>query len=434
MNILAKITRRGFIRDIATLATGTVGAQIITMSLIPIITRQYGPEAYGLMGIFMSVLAVIIPLASLTYPIAIVLPKESSEAIVILKVSLKISLILSAVSLIILILFNKNIAKILNLSSIPNLLYLIPIVIITASTSQVLRQWMIRCKQYKPLSKITFFEPLITYGGMLVVGFFYPVEKVLIYFIASKSLINTVLLLLSAIKKNDSVLIEFKKKDSNLFLVLKKYRDFPLYRAPQELINTMSQNLPVLLLASLFGPGSAGFYSIARMALSLPTLVIGNAVGDVFYPRISEARNNNENIESLLKRASMLLFFIGLVPFGIVICFGPYLFGLVFGDEWIVSGQYARWLSIWLLFNFANRACFRALPVLSAQGFHLKFTILTLVIRALALFTGLYFFQSDLIAIAIFGVTGAISEILLSVITIRISKSFNNKITEMKDT
>lgn len=429
-NIITNFLRNRFVRNVTVIATGTVIAQIITLLLIPLITRLYGPEAYGIMGTFMSMLAIIIPVAALTLPSGIVLPKNSIEAIDIIKASLRISKILSVVVIILLIFFYNVIADILNLESVSILLFLIPVVILTACISQVLRQWLIRQSEFNILSKISIFEPLIIYGGMVTVGFFFPLAWVLIVFIAAKSAVSALLIFLSLSKKKDNIFTKIRERKSNLKKTLYKFRDFPLFRAPQELINATSQNLPVLMLATLIGPAAAGFYSIGRTALSIPSQFIGNAVGDVFYPRVAKAANTNENITNLLQKATLTLFIIGVIPFGTVMIFGPELFSLVFGDDWYIAGQYARWLSIWILFNFSNKACIRVLPVLSAQGFHLKFTITTLVIRLMSLLWGLYFYQSDLVAIALFGLSGAILEVLLILITINKSKKFDMKRVE----
>ena len=44
----------------------------ITMAFSPVITRLYGPDAFGMLGTFTATLAVVTPSAALTYPIAIV--------------------------------------------------------------------------------------------------------------------------------------------------------------------------------------------------------------------------------------------------------------------------------------------------------------------------------------------------------------------------
>ena len=64
-----------FVRNVIILSSGTAGAQIIAILLSPIITRLYGPEAYGLMGTFNAMISIITPVVALTYPIAIVIAK-----------------------------------------------------------------------------------------------------------------------------------------------------------------------------------------------------------------------------------------------------------------------------------------------------------------------------------------------------------------------
>ncbi|PYZ92583.1 polysaccharide biosynthesis protein [Salipaludibacillus keqinensis] len=427
MKKILNFLKKKFVKNVIVVAFGTVIAQLITLSLLPLITRIYGPDAYGLMGVFMSILAVVIPVAALTLPIGIVLPKKSIEAIEIIKASIKISIIISLGSFIILLLFYKDIANILQIESVDILLFLIPLIILVSGADQIFRQWLIRNKEFITISKISVYQPLIIYGGMVIAGFLMPLASVLILFLSAKSLVSAFLMYLVMIKNKDKLFNKLKNQKTNFKVVIMKYRDFPMFRAPQELINATSQNLPVLILATFFGPAAAGFFSIGRTALSIPSQIIGKAVGDVFYPRISEAANNNENLTKLIKKATMILFIIGLIPFGTVMIFGPWLFTLVFGTEWTVAGEYARWLSIWLLFMFANKPCVKALPVLSAQGFHLKFTIASLLTRIIALFAGFYFYQSDLVAIALYGITGAILNILLIFITINFSNKFDMK-------
>src|SRR5699024_11373617 len=81
--------------------------------------------------------------------------------------------------------------------------------------------------------------------------------------------------------KNDIDVNFDKEKELSIKETAKKHYDFPLYRAPEELISTLSQNLPVLLLTSFFGPAAAGFYSIGRTVLSMPSRLIGKAIGEI---------------------------------------------------------------------------------------------------------------------------------------------------------
>src|SRR5699024_3409882 len=106
---LIKLIKKPFVRNVIIIATGTAGAQAISVVLSPIITRMYGPEAFGVMGTFTAMTRIIIPVAALAYPIAIVLPKNNQDAKGLIRLSLIITTIISIISLITLILFNQKI-------------------------------------------------------------------------------------------------------------------------------------------------------------------------------------------------------------------------------------------------------------------------------------------------------------------------------------
>ncbi|WP_291346906.1 NAD-dependent epimerase/dehydratase family protein [Desulfobacula sp.] len=73
------------------MAGGTAGAQAIAMVFSPVVTRLYGPEIYGLLGTFLAITSMISPVVALSYPIAIVLPKEDSDAKGIVRLSIYIA-------------------------------------------------------------------------------------------------------------------------------------------------------------------------------------------------------------------------------------------------------------------------------------------------------------------------------------------------------
>lgn len=423
---ITKLAKKTFVRNVIILTSGTAAAQIIGMLLAPLITRIYGPEAYGLMGTFMAIIAIISPVAALTYPIAIVLPKHDSEAKGLVKLSLLITSIISIFIGIILLVFNEFLVEVFKLNEIASYMYLIPIVVLSAGFLQVMEQWLIRKKQFAISAKVTFLQSLIVNGGKVGVGYFYPLAVVLILFSVLTNGLKALLLLIFSNKTSFNNTPDNNVNESVSFnLLAKKYKDFPLFRAPEVTLNAVSGSLPILLLTSFFGPASAGFYSIGRTVLNLPSQLIGKSVGDVFYPRISEAANRSEKITQLIKKATLALGLVGLVPYGIIIIFGPWLFSLVFGPEWATAGEYARWIALWTFFGFMNRPSVMALPVLSAQSFHLKYTIIMLVIRIIALIIGFYVFSSDVIAVALFGISGALLNIGLILITLRISKRFD---------
>lgn len=423
--MIRKIKKNNFVKNVFILVSGTAGAQAITMLFSPIITRMYGPEAFGVMGTFSAMINIIIPIAALTYPIAIVLPKEEKDAKGIIKLSFLIAFIFSISSLIIVLLFNEAIASMFNIKQISSYLYYIPVVILFAASMQVMEQWMIRTKQFSVNAKVTFTQSLIVNLSKVSVGLFYPVAKVLVFFTAISNGLKALLMYIYS-KNRPAIKIE-KNDKKQMKRLMKEYKDFPYYRSPEVFLNAVSTGLPIILLTSFFSPIVAGFYTIVRTVLSLPTQLLGKAVGDVFYPRIAEAYNNKEDITKLIKKSTFYLGLIGTIPFGLIILFGPFLFSFVFGAEWVKSGEYARWIALWSYVAFMNRPSVMALPVLKAQRFHLIYTIFMLVTRLLVLSLGFIIYKSDIIAIAFYGISGAILNFGLITITLRISSKVKYK-------
>lgn len=423
-HLIYKLFKSKFVRNVTILASGTAAAQAITMIASPIITRLYGPEAFGIMGTFNAMINIIIPIAALTYPIAIVLPKSNEVAKGLIKLSLIITVAISMISSIILFLFNKEIVEIFNLNEINDYLYLIPLVIIFAGLMQVAEQWLIRTKQFTINAKVTFLQSVIINSSKIGIGFVHPIASALVVLTAIGNGLKALMLIFFA-KRSKYRTLQYKEQNQkNLKILAKKYKDFPLYRAPEVFLNAASNGLPVLMLTSFFGPASAGFYAIGRTVLSLPSQLIGKSVGDVFYPRVTEAANNNENVTALIKKATLALAAVGIFPFGIVIIFGPSLFSFVFGSDWVVAGEYARWIALWSFFGFMNRPSVQSLPVLNAQRFHLLYTIIMLATRITVLIIGYYVFSNDIIAVALFGITGAILNFGLISITLVLSKKY----------
>lgn len=422
--ILNEFTKSKFVRNVIIMASGAVGAQAITMALSPLITRLYGPEAFGIMGTFVALTSLIVPIAALCYPIAIVLPKSDEIARGIIKLSLSITFTIAMLSTLLLLIFNKDIVKLFQIEEIAPFIYLLPIVIIFAGLVQVSEQWLIRTNQFSINAKVSFLQSAITNGSKAGIGFVYPSAAVLVILQTLANGIKAFMMIMFA-KKSSYERPESQKRESyTLKEIAGSYRDFPIYRSPQVFLGAFSESLPILLLTTFFGPASAGFYSIGRTVLGLPSSLVGQSIGDVFYPRISEAANNGENLSRLIKKATFALGVVGILPFGIIVIFGPWLFEFIFGAEWNQAGEYARWIALTSFMVLINKPSVRAMPVLNAQRFHLIYTILLVLLRCLGLVIGFYIFNSDIVAIALFGTASVIMNLILLLVTLNLCKRF----------
>lgn len=428
---IKRLWRGNFAKNVIIIATGTAAAQIITLILTPVIARIYGPEAIGVLGTFTSIITIISPIAALTYPIAIVLPKHDQEALGLVRLSFRITFIMVISATLFILIFRDLLIGTFNLHGMSFVLYLLPIVILFSSLTQIAEQWLIRVKQFKTSAKATFWHSVILNGGKVGLGLFQPVGVVLIMITMVGQLLKATMMFIGARAKwkrnttNTIEIIQTENSPATVSLVglLRRYKDFPIFRAPQILLNSVSQGLPIFMLNFFFGPAAAGFYTLGKNMLSIPSQLIAKSVGDVFYPRISEAYKNGENIASLLTKATLILTVIGFIPFGTIVAFAPQLFSLVFGSEWIQAGEYARWMALWIFVSFMNRPSVSVIQVIGLQDKFLLYEIISTVVRIGALYIGYGLFRSDLVSIALYSITGVLLNLYLILYTIIYSRS-----------
>lgn len=420
MIIYKKLTSSKFIRNVVLVASGTAGAQLLTLLFMPLITRLYSVEAFGLLGVFTAILAVLVPLAALAYPIAIVLPKKDDNARRIAKLSLIIALTISVIAFIAILNIGDFLIAQFNLEELESYFLLIPVALFFSALLQIMQQWLIRKKQFGITARVAVIQSLIINSVKSVFGLINPTAAVFVFLATFSYALYAIQLWFASSRlsdKNGRITNQINNKD-DLIKIGYQFRDFPLYRAPQQFINALSQSLPIIMLASFVGPASVGFYALSKSVMAAPATLIGKSVGDVFYPRITEAAYNHENLFKLVLKATLLLALVAIVPFLIVYVFGPELFSFIFGSEWIMAGEYARWLSLWLLFALLNKPSVAALPVLNLQRFFLCYEIISIMVRGGTLYLCLVVFNNDLYAIQSLAFTGILLNSFLILITL----------------
>lgn len=410
IQFVKKLTRSSFARNVAIVATGTAGAQAISMAFMPFITRLYGPEVFGLQGAFMSILSIFTPIAALTYPIAIVLQKSDGDAKAIARLSFSIALAMAFIIIVVLLFASEEIAALFGVQVIADYMLLIPLGMMFGAIHQIMQQWLIRKKQFKATAKIAVIQTLTLNSAKAGLGWFYPLPSVLILLATASNGFHAFLLWLQA-RKQCGVESGFKqsevgsKEQLHKTVSMKKlafrYSDFPFYRAPEALLSAFSIGLPVLLLSSLFGPAYAGFYALAKSVLKLPNSLIGKAIGDVYYQKLVDINNESKPLFKRYIRVTTALFLVSVVPYSIVILFGPTLFKVIFGNEWMVAGVYAQFISIWMVFALSTTPALKVLVVINKQAFFLIYRVVFVVLNVLMLYLGFGVFKDDVLAVAL---------------------------------
>src|SRR5699024_12878737 len=103
----------------------------------------YGPQAYGLMGVFAAIVGLIAPIAALTYPMALVLPKRNSDARGVARLSVYITIGIAALVAMLLLFFHQSIVLLFWLEAVASFLFLFSFVILFSGFLHLLALWLL---------------------------------------------------------------------------------------------------------------------------------------------------------------------------------------------------------------------------------------------------------------------------------------------------
>lgn len=378
--------------------------QAITFAFSPLITRIYSSEAFGLQGVFLSLISMLTPLIALRFPLAIVVARDEAEVHQLSRLSLYVALGFSALLAVAITFFREPLATLLGVQVLGKMIYFLPLALLFVAMQDVMDYRSARLKIFRVVAIVTVTQAFLTNLVRVLVGLVAPVAMTLMAVTSIAPAVQALLLARSG-RRGFGVAPGFSWTDCRQ--LIKRYRDFPVYRAPTDIINAAAQSVPVILLASLFSPSTAGLYVLARSVLNLPTNIIGSAIGNVLYARFAELAREKKPLAPLVVKATLVLFAPG--PIIIVAClFAPSVFGFVFGESWRDSGNFARWMALWVAFLVANIAAVRALPVIGAQHLHLIFNIAILMGGIAALWVGRNMFGTALGSVATYCVSMAV--------------------------
>ena len=143
---------KSFVQDVFTLTSVPIISQILGILLTPIVTRMYGPEAFGLANLLGSAVMILAVFSTMGYHGAIILPKNDSTATSIVMVCFFFIFCVTAISFLIMMVGKDIIAAKLEAPSLANYLWLTPIFVFFYGLYMTLRYWKTRVRRFDSLA------------------------------------------------------------------------------------------------------------------------------------------------------------------------------------------------------------------------------------------------------------------------------------------
>ncbi len=397
-----------FLANIGKLMSGTGLAHLIGIAAIPVLTRLYTPDEFGIFATYISVYTICYSVIALRYESAILMPARETEANNVAALAGSIALSGSLGLFVILLLMGDLIADWLNIQAMGAFLLLIPFSVATFSLFQIFNFSLNRAKRYASMAAGRVVLATGSAGSQIGLG---AAQVSFPGLIAGKIIgdfLGLITLVWQRLKINQSVFAGVSPK--RMMAMGKRYRNFPLYNTPHALTTSVSNNFPVLLFNSYFSEAVAGFYSIALKACYSPVQVIAQASYQVFGQRLSEKFGRKDRIMPFIKSTLLLQAGVGFLPFLALFIISPWLFSFVLGPEWSESGEYVRILTPYIFMVFIVTPMNFIPMLLNRQRKAFVIDVVYLIMRLTSLFTGIYF-GSVYLALALYSLSGIIISI-----------------------
>lgn len=324
------------IRSIATVLSGTLLAQLIGLAALPVLSRLYGPDAFGTYQVYMATLSVLLMFVSLRYEVAILSARGRNRLVRLMHLIGIVGAVVLVLTVLVVWGFGGAIAR-----SYPPLLpiiALLPAALFFGGTLQTATYLPIRFRDYR-LAAVAKIVQALSYsvGGILMA--FAPI-----------SLIGLVLADFAARMAASLTIVRsvfgrlgFRHTRFNWYqtwLVAGRFRDYPKFTFPGTLLSALSAAVVTYAFLNAFDLQTAGQYALVDRFILLPIAVTAGAVTQVFTGDFAElARQKSGNMNATFRRAVIYLAALAAMPMIAGMLLAQHLVPMIFGPEWRLAGE-----------------------------------------------------------------------------------------------
>jgi O-antigen/teichoic acid export membrane protein len=324
-----------FLRNIATVSGGQIGAAVIPIIAAPILGRLYLPADYGSLGTYMSYSTVLASVGTLQFSQAIVVEKWEAKTRVLSRICL-ISCSLTG-------LLTIPLGIWLAFTNKGSLWFLVlPVSVFLGSYSTTLAALANRYGLYTKIALVAILPSLVSVATSISFGYLgWGVSGLFIGYLATQ--VCTFLLCAWMVSRHKSGKKPISPK--KILAVVRLHRRFPLFTMPTAFLGSFTMNTPVYALGFKGALTETGLYTRANQLLSMPINLIGGAIAQVFQRRAAVDYRDSGSCWEIYLKSLKLLLAVGLGPTIALAIFAPSIFAWFLGPNWFEAGKVARVLA-----------------------------------------------------------------------------------------
>ncbi|MCW8856264.1 MAG: oligosaccharide flippase family protein [Kangiella sp.] len=376
--------QKSFIQNVVTLMTGTSLAQLISLLLVPVISRLFTPEDFGAAALFLSLGMILATGGSLRFDQAIILPDKDSVALKLFVLCIASLLASAALFLIVAIVFTYYFPDASWIKTLGVWLYVVPVQGVLLGISYCLVSLHMRAQQYKIIAASQISRYTVTPLGRIAIGLCCGSSTGGLIIGLFGGLLSAIGLMYWRLKDSFTNISRYTDI-TVLKATAKEYKDFPLHSTPAALVFVISENMTILLFGFLYPSSIVGYFALGYRVIQAPVGVICESVRKVFLVKASRLATQHMRLRSILIKAVLGMAAVGIIPSLVLMAYGEEIFSLLLGSKWVTAGLYAEILAPWLFTIFIAIPMTTTFIVMRKQNLWLKLQLSILFFRVVAM-------------------------------------------------
>jgi teichuronic acid exporter len=358
--IRRKLGSSQYLRDVLMQASGNTAAQVLGIAAMPLLTRLYAPSDFATLNLFTQLVAGLAIFLTLRFEYLVMLPAEQRESDSVLRLTVLMGGLHVLWLTPVLCILSDQWVWLRSQGAIADWVWLAPVSALAVSLAVGFQQMVQRRGDFRS-SATSEFVGRSAYVACTMVG---ALALPNIIGLMSSTLANAGVKLVWLIRAGSNFTRTCIKP--SFVPITKSIRRMALSTSASSLIALFSGMAPIIYIADRYGANALGQYGLVVSTLYLPSVLVGQAIGQVYYQRACRLHGDGQTFTDLLTTTSRNLLKIGVPLYALIALIAPFAYPIIFGAEWAFAGEMARWLCIAALASFLSTPMDRTSTIVDA--------------------------------------------------------------------
>jgi len=159
-----------FARNVGMMAIAGIVAQAVPLALMPVLSRLYTPVDLGVLALIVSIAAILSPLCTARFELAIMLPERASDAYSIAGIALALAVAVTLLACVLIVIVVPVLESSGKLDEHGSWLYFAPLLALAISIGQVGNILANRRQEYGKIARAGIFQQLVNGVTAIIAG------------------------------------------------------------------------------------------------------------------------------------------------------------------------------------------------------------------------------------------------------------------------